>query len=327
VKSAVAAALLLMLAAPAGAQTVTLDLINEYPATSITGEADAFFAEAVKTKTGGRVVIKLLPNAESKLRTHEQLKAVADGRYAMATSFGGALAGESPVFLMSSLPFTTRTAADQRSLYETTRAQYEALFADRKQKLLYAVPWPASGIWSAAPLKDAAALKALKIRTYDQMSTEVLGKATAAATLVSFNDLNAKLEAGEINAVLSSGDGGAGRGLWKYLRNFSAVNYAAPLSFTSISLDAWGKLGDAERAALEAAARETYERQWTVLETRVAKNYARMRENGVAIDENPPLDVMAQLRNASIAPSNQWLAQIPPAAQTAIKTYLQLMSP
>jgi TRAP-type C4-dicarboxylate transport system substrate-binding protein len=313
----------LALATPAAAQT-TLELINEYPATSITGEADAFFADLVKAKTGGHVVIKPLPNAESKLRTHEQLKAVTEGKYAMATSFGGALAKESPVFLMSSLPFITPTAADQRRLYEATRAQYEALFTERKQKLLYAVPWPASGIWSAVPLNNAGVLKSLKIRTYDKMSTDVLGKATSAATLISFNDLNPKLESGELNAVLSSGDGGAGRGLWKYLRHFSAVGYAAPLSFTSISLDAWGKLGDAERAAFEAAARETYDRQWTVLRTRVAQNYARMRDNGVTIDETPPLDVMAELRKAGTSASTQWLAQAPPEVQVAIKTYLEM---
>ena len=39
-----------------------------------------------------------------------------------------------------------------------------------------------------------------------------------------FNEVVGKLEAGEINAVLSSGDGGAGRSLWKYLDHFSEIN-------------------------------------------------------------------------------------------------------
>jgi TRAP-type C4-dicarboxylate transport system substrate-binding protein len=301
------------------AQT-TLELINEYPASSITGEADAFFANAVKARTGGRVTIHLLPNAESKLRTREQLKAVTEGRFAMATSFGGALAAESPVFLMSSLPFVTPTTRDQRALYEAARTQYEALFAERKQKLLYAVPWPASGIWSATPLTGAETLKTLKIRTYDKTSTDVLASVAASATLISFNDLNPKLESGELNAVLSSGDGGAGRGLWKYLRHFSAVGYAAPLSFTSISLDAWEKLDDTSRKAFEEAARETYARQWPLLDERVAQNYARMRENGVTIDENPPAGVMAALRESGKGVVAQWTAAATPAAQDALKS-------
>src|SRR2546430_3691051 len=92
--------LLLALPASAAAQTVTLDLINEYPASSISGEADAFFAAAVKRRSNGRVAINPIPDAKSGLRSREQLKAVTDNRFAMADSVGGTLGDESPVFLI-----------------------------------------------------------------------------------------------------------------------------------------------------------------------------------------------------------------------------------
>src|SRR5204863_4741294 len=164
---------------------------------------------------------------------------------------------ESPIFLLSSLPFVTPTMEDARTLYEAAKPLYEQLFAERKQKLLYVVPWPPSGIWSATPVRDIGDLQALKIRTYDNTGTEVLAKVAASAAIVSFSELNPKLETGEINAVLSSGDGGAGRQLWKYLGNFSEVGYALPLSFASMSLAAWASLDDAGRTAIEEAARET----------------------------------------------------------------------
>ena len=75
---------------PASAQT-TLDLINEYPANSITGEADAFFADAVKRRSEGRIVVRPLSDAKSGVRTRDQLKAVTDGKFAMADSFAGGL--------------------------------------------------------------------------------------------------------------------------------------------------------------------------------------------------------------------------------------------
>src|SRR5205823_12390228 len=134
---------------------------------------------------------------------------------------------------------------------------------------------------AAAPLDGDAALKALKIRTYDNTGTEVTARAANHAEIVSFADLNLKLENGTFNAVLSPGDGGAGRQMWKYLRYFSAINYAVRLSFVSISRTAWDALDDAGRAALLAAARETAERQWAALTTRLDENYARMRQNGV----------------------------------------------
>src|SRR4029077_5030318 len=127
------------------------------------------------------------------------------------------------------LPFVTPSVADARALYDMAKPLYEQLFAERRQKLLYVVPWPPSGIWSADPLSDSAALKALKIRTYDNTGTAVMAKVATYAAIVSFSELNAKLEQGEINAVLSSGDGGAGRQMWKYLKNFSDVGYALPV--------------------------------------------------------------------------------------------------
>ena len=314
-------ALTIALSAPAAAQAITFDLINEYPPTSVSGEADKFFAEAVKRKSDGRIAIRPIPDAQSGLRSRDQLKAVSEGKFALANSVGGTLGEESPVFLLSSLPFVTPTMEDARALYAAAKPLYEKLFAERNQKLLYVVPWPPSGIWSAAPVNDIGALKALKIRTYDNTGTEVMAKVTTAAAIVSFSELNPKLEKGEINAVLSSGDGGAGRQLWKYLAHFSEVGYARPLSFGSMSLAAWTRLDDAGRAAIEDAARETSERQWAALARRLAENFARMRENGVTIDEKPPAVVMAALRAAAETVVTDWSSRAGPEAQGVLRDY------
>lgn len=305
---------------PASAQT-TLDLINEYPANSITGEADAFFADAVKRHSQGRVIVRPVSDAKSGVRTRDQLKAVSDGKFAMADSFAGGLGEESPVFLLSSLPFVTPTVADVHALYDAAKPLYEKLFAERKQKMLYVTPWPPSGIWSAKPVATLDALKALKIRTYDKTSTDVLARVAAGATNISFADVMPKLESGEFNAVLSSGDGGAGRQLWKYLPNFSDVGYAAPLSLASISLEAWSSLDDAGRAAIEAAAKETSEHQWAALTNRLAENFARMTQNGVIIDDKPPAAVMTALQAAADSSIADWLTKAGPEAKSVYEAY------
>src|SRR6266508_3437047 len=189
------------------------------------------------------------------------------------------------------------------------------------QALDHAVEWPPSGIWSVAPIGGVEALKALKIRTYDKTGTEMFAKIAATATVVSFADLNAKLEAADINAVLSSGDGGAGRQFWKFLRNFSDIGYAVPLSFASISLEPWANLDDAGRAAILDVARETTERQWVALAVRLSESFARMRANGVVIDEKPPAEVMDTLRAAADASVGDWLARAGPEARQVFEQY------
>jgi TRAP-type C4-dicarboxylate transport system substrate-binding protein len=320
-RAVTAVILVAALPAVAAAQSVTLDLINEYPATSISGEADSFFAAAVKRHSDNQIIIRPIPDAKSGLRSREQLKAVSENRFALANTVGGTLGDENPVFLLSSLPFVAPTLADARRLAELALPLYEQAFAARQQKLLFIVPWPPSGIWSAARLDGLAALKALKIRTYDNTGTEVMARATAHATMVSFSDLDPKLQSGEINAVLSSGDGGAGRQLWKYLPYFAAINYTVTLSFVTISRTAWDGLDDAGRAAITAAAREAGERQWSVLTARLEENFARMRQNGVTIDEKPPTDVMEPLRAAADASLAEWLARVGPEARQVYEAY------
>jgi TRAP-type C4-dicarboxylate transport system substrate-binding protein len=67
------------------------------------------------------------------------------------------------------------------------------------------------------------------------------------------------------------------------LPHFTEINYAMPLSFTTVNLDAWNALDSATQKAVLEAAAETEARQWQALDGRIAKNYERMRENGMAI--------------------------------------------
>lgn len=301
-----AVALAVAFANKADAGSVTWTLVNEYPATSLTAEADAAFAAAVERRVGDRVAIQPLPDARSGLRTREQLAAVSDGRHAMANSFGGALAEESPFFLLSSLPFLTGSVAESRALYEVARPTYERLFAERNQKLLYVTPWPPTGLWSDRAVDSAEALRGLRIRTYDRTSMELFARIAATANVISFSDLEPRLASGEYNAVLSSGDGGAGRQLWRHLRHFTGIVYAVPLSFASVSLPAWNALDEATREEIEAAAGETTERNWAAITGRVERNFATMRDNGVVIDEQPPPEMMEVLRAAAALSIANW---------------------
>ena len=125
----------------------------------------------------------------------------------------------------------------------------------------------------AAP-DEARALYAAARSAYDETGAR-LG---ARSSVVSFADLPAKIAAGEIDAVLSSGDGGAGQALREHLPRFTAIEYAMPLSFATLNLDKWSAFDAVTRGEVEAAAR-----QWQALPGRVAENHARMREHGMSL--------------------------------------------
>ena len=296
----------LAVAQPSAARWV---LANEYPPTSLPGEGDAHFARAVADRVAGKLIIDAQADAKSGFKSREQLKAVAEGKLAMADSFAGALGDENPFFLLSSLPFVAANAGEARRLYDLAKPHYDALLNRFNKKLLYSTPWPASGVWAKGPANTPEAVAKLKIRTYDKTGTDLMTALGATASVVSFTDLPAKLKAGEIDAVLSSGDGGAGRKFWEYLPHFTEINYAMPLSLTTVNVDAWNALDAAtQRAVLEAAA-ETEIRQWQALDGRLAKNYERMRENGMTITHEVSPALVAKFKAAAQAAIADWEAK------------------
>ena len=121
-----------------------------------------------------------------------------------------------------------------------------------------------------------------------------------------------KLADGSLNAVLSSGDGGAGRKLWEYLPYFSEITYSLPLSVASVNKAAYDGLSADQRAAVDAASRQTETELWLALSTRLQENYARMRQNGVTIDSNPAPAIVEALRSGAATAQQRLVQQVGP---------------
>ncbi len=298
--------LTLALASPLLAQTQTLRLINEYPATSITAVADLQFAATVKQLAGNTLTIATEQENQNPFKGTEQVNALSEGKVDIATLFAGIIGAKDPLFLLSSLPFAVRNFDDARALAncaEPTMAQH---LRKLNAHLLYITPWPPSGIWSSAALTDATTLRALQIRTYDENSRGVFDLAGAHSVNLPFSAVPAKLAAGELNAVLSSGDGGAGNRLWEQLRNFTAINYSIPLSYTAINQDVWQHLLPEQQAILTEAAKRTATISWNNVRDRITANYARMREHDVTLNLAPAQEIQDNLRNAARTQIMHW---------------------
>lgn len=292
-------------AGPAIAQTVWR-MPTEYPASAIPGEGIAHFAGLVAAASGGRLTIAPSYDAALGIRSGEMIAAVRDGRVEAGDAFGGPLAAVDPIFALSALPFAAASLADAKRLADLARSGYERVLAAQGQMLLYTTPWPPTGLWSKEAVATTDDLRRLSIRTYDATSTKVLAGAGAGTVNLSFADAMPKLKEGAINAVLSSGDGGAGRRLWDLLPHFAEINYAVPLSFATVSAKAYGALSPELRGAVDAAAAATEARQWAAVLTRLDENYARMRANGVTIRTEVDPAVAAALREAGRDAIVEW---------------------
>lgn len=294
-------------------------MATEYPATAMPGLGVTEFARQVAQATGGSVTVTPSYDAKAGFKSAELPAAVEAGKLEAADAFAGALVTQFPLLGISSLPFVADSLPKARAMLDAARPAYEKLLASHDQKLLYTTPWPASGIWSKQAINGAADLKALRIRTYDATSQSVLARAGAQAYTISFADAMPRIAAGEVNAVLSSGDGGAGRKLWQYLPHFTEINYAMPISIATVSLKAWNALSPAQRQGVTRAAQATEQAQWERVKARLDENYAAMRQNGVTIQTRPAADLLAALQAAAREPVEAWRHKAGPEGQAILE--------
>ncbi|MFL9922647.1 TRAP transporter substrate-binding protein [Herbaspirillum lusitanum] len=289
--------------------TPALRLINEYPATSVTAAADLKFAEEVRSLSAGSLAVTTLQESANTFKGKDQVAAVSERRVEMGTLFAGILGTSDPFFLLSSLPFVVKDFAQAEALFKCARPELEQHLASLNLHLLYVTPWPPSGIWSAQPVTDLASLRALRIRTYDDNSRGSFARLGAFSVNLPFSAVGPRLASGDLNAVLSSGDGGAGNKLWEHLPNFTAVNYAIPLSYTLINNDAWKALSPQQQGILSQAAARIDANGWKTVKDRIEVNYARMREHGMRLNLAPAESVTRGLRQAGNAQTDSWWQQ------------------
>lgn len=302
-------ATLILSAAPAIAQ-VSWRMTTEYPENNISGIGLTIFADRVAARTNGFVTVTNAFDNQLKISSGEMPRAALEGRIAGGDAFAGALSGLDPLLGFSTLPFLVQSVDIARAANARARPLYEKALAARGLKLLYLTIWPATGLWSDRPLAGADDLPKLNLRAYDANSSEVMKAAGANAQFLPMDKALAGLKEHQLNAFLTSGDGGAGRKLWDFLPYFTAINYAMPVSIAFVRTEALAALPEPMQREVLAAAAETEQSQLALLAHRTTENYARMRDNGVKIAEPAPQSLVAALRTAATGTITAWEAQV-----------------
>lgn len=308
-----------LLAQPVLAQN--WDMANEYPATSLHGQIADFFATKVGENTKGTVKITVHHGGALGYKTVDQFDAVGDGAIQLATSPFSAWLGIDPIFQLSALPFIAPSTEDAHRLYDLAKADYAKVLEDNNQVLLFATPWPPSGLWGNKAFESAADLKDVKIRTFDVTATELLKNVGAFPIKLAWSDVPAQLSTHAIDAVLTSANGGVGVQLWELQSHFTAVNYSSGLQGVHVNLDAWNSLTPEQKTEVLAAATEAEAFGWKMAADSIAKDYATMREHKMTVIEQVPAAFTDFLNDAAKPVVEDWARKIGPRAAAILTAY------
>lgn len=314
-----------VLSMPVQAAPMVWDMPNEYPATSVQAEGDRYFGEQLKRESGGQIEIMHHFGGALGLKSKDQLDAVGDGAVVIANTFIPPLGGIDPIFLLSSLPFLSSNSQEARQLFEVARPEYERVLAKYNQKLLYASPWPSSGLWGKQEASTMSAVNGLKMRTYDANGTKVFRNTGSAPIQLSWADIIPQLSTGGINGVLTSIESGLSASFNDYVSHFTALNYDSTINLITMNQDAWDDLSpDLQQAVLKAAA-QTEAHVWRNIDQVVSENYANARSRGVTVVETVPTEFREQLKQAAQPVLDEWVSKMGTKGEQLLSEYKTLL--
>jgi TRAP-type C4-dicarboxylate transport system substrate-binding protein len=268
------------------ADTIKLDLNAIYPAKNLHTIGAQKYAELVKKYTNGSVNIVVHPGGS--LIKGNPLKAVKDGTVAMTDMFIPFTAGGGKSFGISALPFIASSYDDAYRLYQISKPVYDATAKKWNQKILYAVSWPPSGIYTMHPLKTKEDFKGVKARTYDKNSANFVNMVGGSSVALPWGEVYSALQTGMVNSVLTSSASGKDGSFWEVLKYFTRISYAYPLQAVTINLDYWNSLTKEQQDAMLKAAKETEILQWQASKKEDEVAQKMLADNGIIISDPTP---------------------------------------
>ena len=273
------------LAPQAIAQNMKMNLNAIYPASNFHTQGAVEFGELVEEYTDGDIKITVHSGGSLGFKGEELLKAVGDASVPMSDILMGVVSGSEEIFGLSTYPRIVTSYEEARELYEAALPYYQEACRRWNQKLLYAAPWPPSGLFTKDRVDSIEDIDGLKTRTYDKNGAKFLRQAGGSPQSMPWGEVYSALNTGLIDSVLTSATSGKDGKFWEVLDHFTKINFAYPLNMVTRNRDYWNSRSEDEQEAMLRAARETEKAQWEASRQSNRDSLKAIEKNGIQITE------------------------------------------
>ena len=141
------------------------DMALAYGASNFHSANATEFAKNVSDKSGGKLTIVTHPGG-SLYKGGEIFRAVRTGQAQIGERFMSALGKEDPLLEIDSQPFLASSYGDAMKLYKASKPEIVKGLDSKGLVFLYAVPWPAQGLYSKNEIRSKFQTFQIGFRTY-----------------------------------------------------------------------------------------------------------------------------------------------------------------
>ena len=283
-RSVLALAFVLCTAA-AHAQT-RWDLPSGYGANTFQVQNLQWFADEVDKASSGKLKITVHAGA-SLFKANEIKRAVQSAQTPIGEFIVSGAANDNPLYGLDSIPFLATSYADAKKLNDSSRPALERLVGSQGMKLLYAVPWPPQGLYSAKPVASVADLRGTRMRAYNPATSKIAELVGAVPVTVQLAELPAALATGAVNNFLTSSASGVDSKLYEHVKYFYDVNAWLPRNIVVVNLKLFDALDKAAQEAVLKSAASAEARGWRISEQKDAEYLKELAAKGMKLEPTP----------------------------------------
>ena len=234
------------------------DMALAYGAGNFHSANAAEFAKNVSEKSGGKLTIVTHPGG-SLFKGGEIFRAVRTGQAQIGERFMSALGKEDPLLEVDSQPFLATSYSDAMKLYKASKPGIIKGLEEKGLVFLYAVPWPAQGLYSKKEINSVADLKGLKFRAYNSATIRIAELTGMAPTKIEAAEISQAFSTGAVESMITSPTTGKNKKIWENgVKYFYDIAAWFPKNMVIVHRGAWNKLDSATQELImkEAAVAE-----------------------------------------------------------------------
>ena len=200
------------------------------------------FAKNVSEKSDGKLTIVTHPGG-SLFKGGEIFRAVRTGQAPIGDRFMSALGKEDPLLEIDSQPFLATTYSDAMKLYKASKGEIAKSLESKGLIFLYAVPWPAQGLYCKKEINSVADLKGLKFRAYNSATVRIAELTGMAPTKIEAVEISQAFSTGAVESMITSPTTGKNKKIWENgVKYFYDIAAWFPKNMVIVNKDAWDKL-------------------------------------------------------------------------------------
>ena len=319
-KLVVAGSVSAMLCFGAAAQAQTKwDMPTGYPANNFHTENIRDFVGEIDKATAGKLKITV-HDSGSLYKANEIKRAVQGGQADIGEIIISNFSNEDPMFGLDSIPFLATGYEDAQKLWKVSKAATEARLGKQGLKVLYSVPWPPQGIFSAKPISSAADLKGVKWRAYTPNTSRIAQLVGAQPVTIQAAELTQALATGAVTAFMTSGATGYDSKVWEQVKYYYQVDAWLPKNMVIVSQKAFDKLDKPTQEVVLKAAAAAEKRGWKISAEKTIWYTEQLAKNGMKV-EKPSEQLKSDLKKVGLTMIADWTTQTGAEGQAVIDAF------